>query len=138
MQLYLWDKFLEVKLLDQRVCTFVILSEIAKLFSIDFVPIYIPISNEESQFLTPPLTRSCQTFWSLPIWQSKVVSPCSLICIHLIMQTIVHIFICFGTIWLAFPGKWLFISFASCFSIGLWVFVILIYTSSLYVWDSRS
>lgn len=62
MQLYLWDKFLEVKLLDQRVCTFVILSEIAKLFSIDFVPIYIPISNEESQFLTPPLTRSCQTF----------------------------------------------------------------------------
>lgn len=53
------------------------------------------------------------------------------------MWTIVHIFICFGTIWLPFPGKWLFISLASCFSIGLLVFVTLIYGSSLYIWDSR-
>lgn len=53
------------------------------------------------------------------------------------MWTIVHIFICFGTIWLPFPGKWLFTSLASCFSIGLLVFVTLIYSSSLYIWDSR-
>lgn len=65
--MFLWVKFLEVELLDQRVYTFVILLEIAKSLSIEFVPIYIQISNESVSHA--PINRiSCQTFWSLPIW----------------------------------------------------------------------
>lgn len=65
--MFLWVKFLEVELLDQRVYTFVILLEIAKSLSIEFVPIYIQISNESVSHASIN-TISCQTFWSLPIW----------------------------------------------------------------------
>lgn len=51
--MFLWVKFLEVELLDQRVYTFVILLEIAKWLSIEFVPIYIQISNERACFSCP-------------------------------------------------------------------------------------
>lgn len=50
-----WDKFLEVELLNQKCRSFVILLEIAESPFLDVLPIYTPISSE-SLFLTPSST----------------------------------------------------------------------------------
>lgn len=61
--MYPQDKFIEVELLDQKVCTFVILLKIARLPSVDLVPVYLQISSERKLVShTLISTISCQTF----------------------------------------------------------------------------
>jgi hypothetical protein len=65
--MYLYSKFLEVDLLNQKGCTFVILLKIAELSSLDFVAIYIPHQESERTHSSTHLLTNFLTFANLII-----------------------------------------------------------------------
>lgn len=77
VQVYLWNKFLKVVMLGQRVPAFIILINVAKSLFTEGMPADGEACVAENLFPTPlASTVSCQTCWLPPIWL-KTVSQCN-------------------------------------------------------------
>jgi len=118
-----------VELLDWKVCTFVVLFDVAKLFSPESVPISTPISNGKDPTSHALINKtSYTTFWSCWSDHQKLLSHCSLIGIYLLSGA-GHIFICFRKMWILYSGKWLFISLPIsplvCWTLSFWFIAVL-------------
>lgn len=123
-----------MELLDWKVCTFVILFDVAKLSSPESVPISTPISNGKDPTSHALINKtSCTTFWSCWSDHQKPLSHCSLIGIYLLSGA-GHIFICFRKMWILYSGKWLFISLPIsplvCWTLSFW-FIAALYISEI-------
>lgn len=82
---YLWNRFLEVGLLDQKVNTYIILLDIAKFSFTRVVSLYFTCLTRASSY-----RYCCQTWELFPVWYFSVV----LIFISLKMSKFAYLSIC--------------------------------------------